>query len=159
MNSTVKPLEFRAEVWTSLVLDLRRRGKGRRESGAFLLGRASQTANSVHEWLPYDELDPASLNYDYVRVSTEAFSRLWNVCTERDMEVVADVHTHPAGPTQSPSDRANPMVSMVGHIAIIVPRFAMGSVSPADISVNVYLGSRKWSSHFGSRAAALIKLR
>lgn len=159
MNCTVKPLEMRAEVWTSLVLDLCRRGKGRRESGAFLLGRPNQTANTVHEWLPYDELDPACLNYDYVRVSTEAFSRLWNVCAERDMEVVGDVHTHPAGPTQSPSDRANPMVSIAGHIALIVPRFAMGSVWPVDVSLNVYLGSRKWSSHFGSRAAALIRLR
>ena len=158
MSSIVKQLEFRAGVWTSLMLDLRLRGGGRRESGAFLLGRAGPAAKTVHDWLPYDELDPGSLNYDYVRLSTETFSRLWSVCAKRDMEVIGDVHTHPLGPAQSPSDRANPMVSIAGHIALIVPRFAMDDVTPTDVSVNVYPGSRKWSSHFGPRAAALIKL-
>jgi proteasome lid subunit RPN8/RPN11 len=152
----VKPLEFRATTWTSLMLDLRTRGCGRRESGAFLLGQISNTARSVHAWLPYDELDPGSLAYDYVRLSSEAFSRLWDVCAKRGIEVVGDIHTHPLGPAQSPSDRANPMVSIAGHVAVIVPRFATGNVAPADVSVNVYLGSQKWSSHFGSQAAALI---
>jgi proteasome lid subunit RPN8/RPN11 len=158
MSSSVKPLEFRAGVWTSLIRDLRQRGHGRRESGAFLLGHASEGAKTVHEWLPYDELDPGSLSYDYVRLSTESFSQLWSVCAERDVQVVGDVHTHPFGPAQSPSDRANPMVSMAGHMALIVPRFAMGDVTPADVSVNVYLGSGKWSSHFGQQSATLIRL-
>lgn len=158
MSSAVKPLEFRASVWNSLIFYLWQRGQGRRESGAFLLGRAGHTAKTVHEWLAYDDVDPGSLNYDYVRLSTESFSRLWSVCAERGMEVVGDVHTHPFGPAQSPSDRANPMVSIAGHMALIVPRFAIGDVTPIDVSVNVYLGSGKWSSHFGARAAALVKL-
>jgi hypothetical protein len=32
-------------LWAALVLDLRKRGQGRRESGAFLLGQ--QTSNSA----------------------------------------------------------------------------------------------------------------
>ncbi len=158
MSSTVKPLEFQWEVWTSLILDLRKRGGGHRESGAFLLGHVGPTVKAVRAWLPYDELDPGSLNYEYVRLSTAAFSRLWTICAERDMQVVGDVHTHPLGPAQSLSDRVNPMVSIAGHMALIVPGFAMGEVTPADVSVNVYRGSHKWSSHFGSQAAALIKL-
>lgn len=154
----MKPLEFRANVWASLMLDLQRRGKGHRESGAFLLGQAGPSVKTVIDWLAYDELDRGSLNYDYVRLSTEAFSRLWSICADRGMEVVGDVHTHPLGPAQSLSDRANPMVSISGHMALIVPRFAMGNVMPSDVSVNVYLGSHKWVSHFGLQAAALIKL-
>lgn len=159
MSSTVKPLEFQMEGWTSLMLDLRKRGRGHRESGAFLLGHAGSTVKVVRAWLPYDELDPGSLNYEYVRLSTEAFSKLWTICAERDMQVVGDVHTHPLGPAQSLSDRVNPMVSIAGHMALIVPGFAMGEVTPVDVSVNVYLGAHKWSSHVGPQAAALIKLR
>lgn len=140
------------------MLDLHRRGRGYRESGAFLLGRIDANVRTVYAWIPYDELDPSSLNYQYVRLSTQTFSRLWAICTEREMQVVADVHTHPLGPIQSPSDRANPMVSVAGHIALIVPRFASGAVTPADVSVNIYLGARKWSSYLGRKAAAQINL-
>lgn len=154
----MKPLEFQSAVWNSLILDLRERGGGQRESGAFLLGHVGPSAKAVRAWLPYDEVDPGSLNYDYVRLSTETFSRLWTICAQRDMQVVGDVHTHPFGPAQSFSDRANPMVSIAGHMALIVPGFAMSDVTPADVSVNVYLGAHNWVSHFGSQAAALIKL-
>jgi len=74
------------------------------------------------------------------------------------MQVVADVHTHPRGPGQSPSDRANPMIGLTGHMALIIPRFAQGNVTPADVSVNVYLGAKRWESHFGQQAVVLIKL-
>lgn len=154
----MKRLEFAPGVWSVLMTDLHRRGGGRRESGAFLLGRVNNTSKLVHEWLPYDELDPKSINYDYVRLESSAFSRLWAICADRKLEVVADVHTHPLGPRQSLSDRANPMISRVGHIALIVPRFAGGYVTPKDLSVNLYLGGRRWASHFDEDAASLITL-
>lgn len=158
MNSTAKLLEFRPGVWTTLIADLRKRGHGCRESGAFLLGNIVNGTKVVQAWLPYDELDPSSLNYEYIRLRSEAFPKLWEICEQRHMQVVADVHTHPRGPGQSPSDRANPMIGLAGHMALIIPRFAQGNVTPADISVNVYLGAKKWESHFGQQASAFIKL-
>lgn len=154
----MKRLEFAPGVWPALMTDLHRRGGGRRESGAFLLGKVHETVKTVQEWLPYDELDPKSLNYAYVRLESSAFSRLWAICAERKIEVVADVHTHPMGPRQSPSDRTNPMISLAGHMALIVPRFAGGNVMPRDLSVNVYLGGGKWASRFHEDAASLITL-
>lgn len=155
----MKPLEFAPGVWSSLMADLHRRGGGCRESGAFLLRQATETAMVVQGWLPYDELDPNSRNYVYVRLESNAFSRLWAICAERKLEVVADVHTHPMGPRQSPLDRAHPMISLAGHIALIVPRFACGNVRPKDLSFNVYLGGGRWVSYFYDDAASLIKLR
>ena len=159
MSCNVKPLELPAATWTALMLDLRRRGDGCRETGAFLLGREGATARTVGSWLPYDDLDPEASAYDYIRLRTEAFSALWSFCARTGAEVVGDIHTHPLGPTQSPSDRANPMVAIAGHVAIIVPRFAMGDVTPADVSVNVYRGDRRWSSYFGLAAASMIQMR
>ena len=158
MSSSVNRLEFKPGVWHGLVEDLRRRGGGRRESGAFLLGNRSDGARVVERWVAYDELDPGALNFDYVRLSSEAFSALWSVCSELGLEVVADVHTHPKGPRQSPSDRANPMISIAGHVALIVPRFAQGDVSPSDVSFNVFQADGQWQSSFGQNAAASIKL-
>ena len=80
------------------------------------------------------------------------------MCAEKGLTVVADVHTHPGVPTQSRSDRANPMISQAGHFALIVPRFARGRVEPRDVSVNVYLGSKQWVSYFKREAHELIRL-
>lgn len=154
----MKPLEFRTGVWPALMADLCRRSRAFRESGAFLLGKTNLTGKVVHEWLPYDELDPASLNFEYVRLGTNAFSKLWTECDVRGLQAVADVHTHPRGPRQSRSDRANPMISLAGHVALIVPNFAQGVVQPSDVSVNVYLGGGAWQSYFERDAAALIKV-
>lgn len=158
MNSPVKPLEFGRDLWRALMGDLHHRGRGRRESGAFLLGCANDTVKVVCEWLTYDQLDPKSLDYAIVRLDSSAFTRLWEACAARRLEVVADIHTHPRGPTQSRSDRAYPMISLAGHIALIAPNFARGSVTPKDISFNVYQGGGRWHSYYRNDAAALIRI-
>lgn len=151
-------LEVPTPVWKALIEDLCKRGFGRRESGAFLLGRMDGDVRRVQAWVPYDELDADALTAGYVRLDTSAFTRLWAICAETGLSVVADVHTHPDGPTQSPSDRANPMISQAGHFALIVPKFARGGVVPRDISVNVYLGGKQWASYFKRDAQKLIRL-
>lgn len=153
----MKRLEFLPGVWKGLMSDLYQRGGGRRESGAFLLGQATQDAKVVSAWVSYEDLDPASSKHAIIRLDTSAFSRLWQVCGDRDVQVVADIHTHPGRPIQSWSDRAFPMLALSGHIALIAPRFARGTVEPADVSFNVYAGGGQWKSYFGANAASLIK--
>jgi proteasome lid subunit RPN8/RPN11 len=155
----MKTLEFAPGVWSALLADLQQRGEGWRESGAFLLGQTTDDVGAVQTWLPYDELAPESLNYAYVRLESSAFSRLWAICSELKLEVVADVHTHPKEPRQSPSDRTYPMISLAGHIALIVPRFTQGNVRPRDVSFNIYQGGGKWVSYFRKGAALRINLR
>ena len=150
-------LEMSTALWAAVLADLRRQSRGVRESGCFLLGNLGETRTAL-EFVAYDELDPDSLNYRYVRLETETFAKLWTRCEERGLTVVADVHTHPFGPAQSRSDRANPMIALPGHLALIVPSFAKGEVLPQDLSVNVHLGASQWSSHFGADAAARLSL-
>ncbi|GAB4565859.1 MAG: hypothetical protein Tsb007_37610 [Rhizobacter sp.] len=152
------PLEVPTPVWKALIEDLCKRGFGKRESGAFLLGTMDGDVRRVQAWVPYDELDANALTAGYVRLDTSAFTRLWAICAEKGLTVVADVHTHPVGTTQSRSDRANPMISQAGHFALIVPKFARGRVVPHDVSVNVYLGSKQWASYFKRDAQELIRL-
>lgn len=156
MNSS--QLEMPTTLWFDLIADLRNRGGGIRESGAFLLGEVEGRTRRVDTWIPYDELDPEALLSGYVRLDTCAFPKLWAKCSEFRKVVVADVHTHPKGPQQSRSDMANPMVSQVGHLALIIPRFAQGNIAPNDLSVNVYLGAKRWSSYLGRDAEMRIRL-
>lgn len=151
-------LEMLESLWVGLISDLRLRGGGVRESGAFLLGDIKSNARVARAWVPYDVLDPNALTEGYVCLSTAAFTRLWKVCFECGMTVVADIHTHPKGARQSCSDRLNPMISQAGHIALIAPRYAQGKVMPIDLSVNVYLGDKKWSSFCGQDAQRRIHL-
>ena len=63
------------------------------------------------------------------------------------MTVLADIHTHPDEWTgQSWSDQTNPMVSKVGHIALIAPFYArMSNVTLAGVGVYEYEGNHNWT--------------
>lgn len=113
--------------WRRLMLELKRRGGGRRESGAFLLGRRSLTELRVTDVAYYDDLDPHSLDQGYVNFQAVGFSALWAHCRKVKLDVMADIHTHPGDNTsQSELDRTNPMMAERGHLALIVPNFAAG---------------------------------
>lgn len=155
-SSSPPAVEFAPGVWNALMEDLRVRGQGRRESGAFLLAGADAATPVITSWLPYDELAPESLAYAYVRLESEAFTRLWTFCAEEQVKVVADIHTHPTGPGQSASDKKYPMVAFAGHVALIAPWFAQRSPTPYDVSLNVYQGGGKWLNYYHHEAAARI---
>jgi proteasome lid subunit RPN8/RPN11 len=144
--------------WRWLVTELARRGRGERESGAFLLARTERSPRRVADVVFFDDLDPAALN-GAISIRGEAFARLWEICEQRGMRVIADVHTHPgAGVRQSPTDAANPMVARSGHVAIIVPNFGNGSPRPHQVGFHIYEGDRTWRSEFGRQAATLLEV-
>ncbi len=145
-------LEFEVPLWTALIYDLARVGGGRKESGAFLLGTLSPTRH-VTDYLLYADLSPAVEHEDYVQLNGSDMARVWQRCEERGLEVVADVHTHRGGPGQSVSDRQYPIISLAGHVALIVPNYAMGTLSVSDVGVHLFLGNRQWRSYFGYEAS------
>ncbi len=151
-------LEAPAPLWGSLIAHLREQGAGVRESGAFLLGNKTDAGRVISDFLPYEQLQPDALHDDFVALTAASFAKLWEVCRARGVTVVADVHTHRNGPGQSRSDRANPMVALKGHIALIVPRFARGTVRPRDLGLYVYEGNHQWASHSGSDVGRLLRL-
>jgi hypothetical protein len=132
-------------LWQRLLQELRARGHyGKRESGAFLLGIRTEPLARVEDFIPYDELDPHSLDTGIVHFDGRHYGALWERCRRTQYAVVADVHTHPFGSGQSPSDQAHPMISAAGHIALIIPRFAMGEPPLHEIGMYRYLGAKRW---------------
>lgn len=133
-------------LWHRLLAKLRQRGRyGKNESGAFLLGKRRAGRVRIVQFVLYDDLDPNCLKTGIVRFDGRYFGTLWDICKRRGVSVVADVHTHPEGPEQSDSDRANPMISIPGHIAIIVPHFAAPPVRRQRLGIYQYQGSKRWT--------------
>lgn len=151
-------LETSASLWAELLVHLRNQGAGVRESGAFLLGNKTPDSRVVTHYLPYEQLQTNALHDDYVTLTAESFASLWELCRSTGLSVVADVHTHRLGPSQSRSDRTNPMVALTGHIALIVPRFAQGKVRLQDLGFYVYQGSHCWTAHPGTDVPRIFRL-
>jgi hypothetical protein len=134
-------------VWNQGVDELRRRTGGRRESGAFLLGNIKGRTRTMHKFLYYDDIDPICFAHGIVEFDGGKFGLVWKMCRELSMTVVADVHVHPSGYSQSSSDRHNPIIAEAGHLALILPDFAARARLPGGIGIYEYLGSRQWHNH------------
>jgi proteasome lid subunit RPN8/RPN11 len=132
-------------LWNRAMAELHRRGRRRHESGAFLLGRERNGRREAIDIVFYDELDAAAYASGVCILKADAFSKLWAICRDRRLTVVADIHTHPGAAVQSEADRKNPMVARAGHIAIIVPDFAAAPVPYERLGIYEYQGEHRWA--------------
>jgi hypothetical protein len=132
-----------SEIWRDGVDELRRRSEGYRESGAFLLGR-KERQRVIEEFVFYDDIDPKSLDTGIVVINGRHLGKLWKHCRKTRRNVVADVHVHPASFGQSASDKQNPIIAEVGHIAMIIPDFAARARDPGAIGIYEYRGALSW---------------
>jgi proteasome lid subunit RPN8/RPN11 len=136
--------------------ELQARGAGAHESGAFLLGCRAGGRREASEIVFYDELDPDAYATGVCVLQAAAFSKLWALCREKSLTVVADVHTHPARAFQSASDRTNPMVAREGHVAIIIPDFAAPPVRVDEIGIFEYRGGHRWHDRSRGRFGGFL---
>jgi hypothetical protein len=139
-------------VWNEGVNELKQRAGGKRESGAFLLGRTRGPVRVIEQFLFYEDVDPSCFAHGIVEFDGTRLGRVWEICRKSKMMVVADVHVHPGHFGQSPSDRNNPMIAQAGHLAVVVPDYATRCHLPGRIGVYEYLGARRWRDHSVSGA-------
>ena len=137
-------LNCATSLWVRMMTELHRRTQGRHESGAFLLGRDRAGRRDAIDVIYYDDLDQTAYASGVCILKADAFSKLWAICRARNATVVADVHTHPGAAFQSEADRTNPMIARLGHIAIIVPNFAVPPVRYEDLGIYEYQGEHRW---------------
>lgn len=137
-----------ANTWGAGVRELASRTNGStRESGALLLGRCETPTRRVVEFMFYDDIDPSCLRNGIVELDGRRLGPVWTRCRETRLDVVADVHVHPAGYHQSASDKRNPIVAEPGHLALILPDFAKRRTRPGAIGIFEHLGGRRWADH------------
>lgn len=130
-----------------MLSELRRRGGGVREAGGFLLGRREASgARRITGFIAYDDVDPLALR-GIIVFDGSKMDRVWALCREQGLEVVADLHTHPGGYGQSDIDQANPMLPERGHMAMIIPNFADRDYRPGQIGIYEFEGRGTWRDH------------
>jgi hypothetical protein len=146
------------QVWHRGILELKYRGMGYRESGAFLLGLQSAGVRRIVRFAYYNDLDPHCLDDGYVNFDGRAYGKLWDICRQMGLSVVADVHTHPGIARQSWIDQQNPMIAQVGHAAILVPNYARQPELTDKLGVYEYLGDYQWKEYYGLSATRYFYL-
>jgi proteasome lid subunit RPN8/RPN11 len=139
-------------LWMRILAELARRGEGRHEAGAFLLGPTGAGRRRVCDVIYYDELEADAYSTGVCILHGEAFAKLWGQCRQKRLTVVGDVHTHQGLATQSEADRTNPMIARSGHVAVIVPNFARGRFKHRKLGIYEYRGEHEWRDHSGARA-------
>lgn len=150
------PITIPFLLWARLIPELRRRGRGTRESGAFLLARRNRKPRKVCAFRCYDDLDPKALN-GAIAFHDVGYAALWDYCRQHGFAVIADVHTHPGpGVGQSKIDKRNPMMPTMGHTGLIVPHYADTTRwSLRGVGVHEYLGNFQWRRHEPDRHVRL----
>ncbi len=159
-DAAITTIKIPVWLWASMIFDLRRRGGGLRESGAFLLGRDDGDPARVSNYICYDDVDPDAYQQGVIAFHADGCAALWRHCRAKQVQLLIDVHTHP-GPDvrQSSIDERHPMLPVVGHTAMIVPNFARtGWWSLNAIGVYEYLGGFQWHTHLPSAPGRRVKL-
>jgi hypothetical protein len=161
LNAPVPLIRMSRRRWRSLQRQLRIRGRGIRESGAFLLGAVTTSAKpergrQVQRIVYYDDLDANCLTGG-ISLAGSAFDKLWRICNQLGLSVIADIHTHPtANVEQSYVDASNPMIGIVGHVALIVPSYAENQVSSSSVGAYIYKGNHEWTEWSSSTVPAVF---
>ena len=129
-------------LWFKLVIGLKHRGQGKRESGGLLLHKDG--SNKICQVVFYDMFDKTVSENGIIEFKGSAL--LYEYLAKNNLLIFADIHTHPTSNTQqSQSDKEHPIVRIKGHIAIIAPSFAQKRfLMPSDCSMYKYLGEFKW---------------
>lgn len=117
-------------------------------------GRRRRATRCVY----YDELDPTAYASGVCILDGNAFPSLWEICRSAGLTVIADIHTHPGAAFQSDADRRNPMIARPGHLAVIIPQFAAGSVWRHQLGMFRYEGDHRWTNLSGWRARRYLKI-
>jgi proteasome lid subunit RPN8/RPN11 len=147
-------------LWASVMCDLRRRGGGVRESGAFLLGREDSDPARVTSYICYDDVDPTAYQAGAIAFHASGCAALWRHCKEKQLDLLIDVHTHPTSDVrQSSIDVRHPMMPVEGHTAMIVPNFAHTPWwSLKGAGVYEYIDGFKWRTHPPSSRKRRVQL-
>lgn len=140
-------------LWRDGMAELRRRGGGIRESGAFLIGSRKGDKGRIQRFVYYDDLDSRCLDTGIVVFDGSGYGPLWALCRSLKLDVLADIHVHGGLPRQSPLDRDNPMIAVPGHIALIAPDFLDRHPRQGDLGIYEYAGAHEWHDFSGPRAA------
>jgi len=151
LGRTPPRLRCRRQIWDAGVQQLAKRTLGgRRESGAYLLGRPrSDGSRTFLNLFSTTISDEEALATGIVTIRQTALPRLLGSFAVRAVTASSpDVHVHPYGlRPKAESDQANPSHAAHRPYRAILPEFAHGNPRPGSIGMYEFLGNETWDEH------------
>lgn len=137
-------------LWRSTWAGLRARGRGVRESACVWVGTRSGMLERARDVIFLDDL-PGTMGHALQhRTSREAVAALLTRARELQLEIVADIHTHPSDWVDlSIVDQEHPIEYRIGLLALVFPNFAAGPTQLSRTGVHEYLGESRWKTLTG----------
>lgn len=134
-----------AYIWDETVRGLAGRSQGLRESGCIWAGKRNELTWTVKEVVFLDDLPGVRRHQLYHRMPRVAINKLFELLREKDLQIIADLHTHPTDWVElSDTDKIHPIEYRIGLIAIVFPNFAQFPHTFINLGVHEYLGSSEW---------------
>ena len=114
---------------------LRYAGSKHVEGVALFAGKASETSFEILETICPNQKS-YQLEYGLMyAVESEELHRINVWLYENDMQLIAQIHSHPTVAYHSETDDRYPIVDTVGGVSIVVPNFGMGAVDLHDWAI------------------------
>ncbi|MGE0710321.1 MAG: hypothetical protein AB7N76_13590 [Planctomycetota bacterium] len=106
-----------------------------------------------------DDLGEVNSGALHHRTPTATTRALFELLRSRELEILADVHTHPSDWVElSPVDQEHPIEYRVGLLALVIPRFAAGERSIDACGLHEYLGDLRWRQLEQGEVATTIQI-
>lgn len=138
-------VEVPRRVWNETWDGLRERSRGPKETGCVWGGERRDNLLRTTEVVFFDFLPGTRRGALSHVLSKEGAAALFELLSERGLEIIADIHTHPPKmPQLSWIDEEHPIEYRVGLLALVVPGYAEARPSLGGIGAHEYLGELRW---------------
>lgn len=132
-------------LWQATVKGLGARSEGRHETACVWTGHRLPEAWSIEAIMFLDDLPGTTGLPRQHRTPRSALDVLFAELRKRELQIIADVHTHPGSWVGlSPVDQSHPIEYRLGLLAVVIPHYARVPVSLADAGIHEYLGAHRW---------------
>jgi hypothetical protein len=138
-------VEVSRKVWKDTWGGLRERSRGPTEAGCVWGGERLADLLRATEVLFFDALPGTRRSALSHVLSKDGAAALFESMSARGLDIIADIHTHPAGmPELSWIDEQHPIEYRVGLLALVVPGYARHRPALSGIGAHEYLGDLRW---------------
>lgn len=135
------------ELWTKTWSGLRERGAAKREALCVWAGDRQHLPWEVTDVIFLGDLPGVEGFALFHRISREAVTQLFGLLQAKGLDLIADVHTHPADWVGlSETDQEHPLEYRIGFISVVLPNYATSEPLLEAAGVHEYTGSMKWKT-------------
>lgn len=144
------------ETWAGLKI----RGQESREALCVWAGDRKSQPWKVLEVVFLDDFPGVEGFARFHRVSREAVTALFRCLHQKNLQLIADVHSHPGSWVGlSDIDMEHPLEFRVGFLSLVLPSYAIPKPDIGAVGVHEYIGNMEWKTLTAEAVLSRIKIQ